>query len=86
MKLSQSPYALHVCQLDFGFDEFSSTTSNTALLYIEDLSGCLSSLLVKFPNLTALELMNLPRRSHKIREESIWTLLLLCYVMYRFQT
>lgn len=55
MKISQSPYALHVCQLDFGFDKFSSTTKTADLSYIEDLSGCLSSLLVRFPNLAALE-------------------------------
>lgn len=56
MKLSKSPFALDVCHIDFGFKNTSYyDPTNTAALYIEDLFGCLSSCLVKFSNLAALE-------------------------------
>lgn len=56
MKLSKSPYAVYVRQIDFGFQETGSeSTAYTAALYIEDLFGCLSSCLIKFFNLAALE-------------------------------
>lgn len=56
MKLSKSPYALDVRQIDFGFKETGShSPTNSAALYIEDLFGCLSSCLIKFSNLAALE-------------------------------
>lgn len=40
-------------QIDFGFNEYASSTTNS--LYVEDLAGLLSSYLVRFANLNALE-------------------------------
>lgn len=53
IKLSKSSFAVHVCQIDFGFCDSAGKTTNA--LYIEDLVGILSSCLVRFPNLRALE-------------------------------
>jgi hypothetical protein len=57
MKLSNSLYSEDVRQIDFGFRDTSSYSLSNAVnaLYIEDLFGCLSSCLIKFSNLTALE-------------------------------
>lgn len=56
MKLSKSPYAAYVCQIDFGFNVgWRHPTDSPIPLYIEDFFGCLSSCLVKFSNLNALE-------------------------------
>lgn len=56
MELSKSPYAVHVHHIDFGFQKTTSDSPpNTAALYIEDLFGCLSSCLIKFSKLAALE-------------------------------
>ncbi|KAJ5607072.1 hypothetical protein N7537_003691, partial [Penicillium hordei] len=52
MRLSKSPYATCVCQIDFGFKE--SRQSDASTLYIEDLAERHSSLLIKFTNLRAL--------------------------------
>jgi hypothetical protein len=52
MKLSKSPYATYVYQIDFGFEK---SLSSNADIYIEDLKECHPSLLVKFTNLKALE-------------------------------
>ncbi|KAJ5475224.1 hypothetical protein N7539_008290 [Penicillium diatomitis] len=48
LRISQSPHAHHVRQIDIGFRTADES-------YVEDLSTNLSDLLVKFPNLAALE-------------------------------
>lgn len=48
LRISQSPNAVYVRQIDFGFTSLDES-------YIKDLSANLSYLLAKFPNLAALE-------------------------------
>jgi hypothetical protein len=57
MKLSNSPYSVHVRQIDFGFRYTSAYSLADAVnaLYIEDLFGCLFSCLIRFPHLAAIE-------------------------------
>jgi hypothetical protein len=57
---------MDVRQIDFGFQEASSySPANAAALYIEDLFGCLSSCLIRFPKLTALEFHHPPSNLSK---------------------
>lgn len=72
MKLSKSEYFVDVRQIDIGFrDDSSYSLSNAAnALYIEDLFRCLSSCLVKFPNLAALEFHEPPSGLSQVKRRS----------------
>lgn len=56
-EISNSPYAINVCQIDIGFPAFQNQRPDTVTTrtYVDDLAGLLSSCLVRFPNLRSLE-------------------------------
>jgi hypothetical protein len=59
--ISKSPYTVHVCTIEFGFDHLATSAGdNTNALYVEDLKRLLSSCLAKFLNLKALEFAQAP--------------------------
>lgn len=55
MKLSNSSYAAYVCHIDLEFENATRSADTANALYVEDLARLLSSCLVKFTNLKALE-------------------------------
>ena len=57
-RLSRSTYAVNVRQIDLGFETYASTDEYQS--YVEDLAGLLSSCLVRFPRLSALEVHSPP--------------------------
>lgn len=84
MKLSTSPYAVHVCEIEFGFGQNESRSTNA--LYIEHLVGILALCLDRVSNLKALKFLEPPSSLSQDKSRSIWTRLLRRYVTCRFQT
>lgn len=58
-KTSESPYAIHVCRIDFGFNTYGTPSADDKL-DIENLTSCHSSVIAKFNNLKSLHFEDPP--------------------------
>lgn len=59
-ELANSRYASYVCHLELGFRDIMKFSTSPSISYIEDLAGLLSSCLIKFTNLRALQFREPP--------------------------